>query len=125
MTETYFLSSLDYKTFSVTRKCVFQKRLRFRTGKDCVLVRVSPPVIGQAYGTGEDINLLVIAARHEGKGLFPIEEFPCFVFITRPLIDDIEAHEEIGKEDVEILGWGELYRTRADADQHVFDKAAG
>jgi hypothetical protein len=123
-TETYFLSSLESTKFSVTRECVFQKRLRFRTGKECVLVKVTPPVIGQEYGIGEDIDFFVITNRHEGMGLSPIKEFPCFVFIARPLIDDIEAREEIGKEDVEVVAWGELYRTKADADQHVFDQAA-
>jgi hypothetical protein len=121
-TERYFLSSLESTKFSVTRECVFQKRLRLRTGKECVLVKVSPPVIGQEYGTGEDVDLFVITARHEGRGLSPIEEFPCFVFIARPLIDDIETPDEIEKRDVEIVAWGELYRTKSDADQHVFDK---
>jgi hypothetical protein len=89
---------------------------------DCVLVRVSPPVIVQSYVLAEDIDLLVLAARHEGRGLFPIKEFPCFVFIARLLSDLIETQAEIGKEEVELIAWGELYRTRADADQHVFDK---
>jgi len=121
MAETYFLSSLDSTKFSATRECVFQKRLRFRTGKECVLVKVDPLVIGQDYGVGEDIDLFVLTNRHEGHGLFPIKEFPCFVFIARPLIGDIESRDEIDKEDVEIVAWGELYRTKADADNHVFD----
>jgi hypothetical protein len=118
--ENYFLSSLDSTKFSVTRECVFQKHLRFRTGKECVLVRVNPPVIGQDYGVGEDIDLFVLTNRHEGQGLSPIKEFPCFVFIARPLIDDIESRDEIDKEDVEVVAWGELYRTKTDADKHVF-----
>jgi len=121
--ETYFLSSLESTKFSVTRECVFQRRLRFGTGKECVLVKVSPPVIGQEYAVCGDVELFVLAARHKGRGLSPIKEFPCFVFIARPLIDDIGAREEIAKEDVEVVAWGELYRTKADADQHVFDRA--
>jgi hypothetical protein len=120
-TETYFLSSLDSTRFSITRACVFQKRLRFQTGKECVLVTVSPPVIGQEFGLGVDCDSFVIATRHEGEGLSPIKRFPCFVYITRPLIDGIEARDEIRKEDVAIIAWGELYRTKVDADQHVFD----
>ena len=124
ITETYYLSSLESTKFSVTRECVFQKRLRFRTGKECVLVKVCPPVIGQEYGVAEDIDLFVLTARHEGRGLFPIKAFPCFVFIARPLTDGIETRGEIGKEDVEVVAWGELYRTKSDADQHVFDKVS-
>ena len=118
--EAYYLSSLDSTKFGVTRVCVFQKRLRFQTGKECALVKVGPPVIGQDYGLVEDIDLFLIANRHEGEGLSPVKECSCFVFIARPLIDDIEIRDEIAKEDVEIVAWGELYRTKADADQHVF-----
>jgi hypothetical protein len=119
--EIYFLSSLESIKFSSTRECVFQKRLNFRNGKECMLVRVNPPVVGQDYGVAEDITLFVLTNRHEGHGLFPIKEFPCFVFIARPLIDDIELQDEIDKEDLEVVAWGELYRTKSDADKHIFE----
>jgi hypothetical protein len=119
--EIYYLSSLDSVKFGSTRECIFIKRLNLNTGKECVLVRLSPPVIGQDYGLGTDIEDFVLTNRHEGEGLSPIREFPCFVFIARPLIDDIGERDQITKGDVEIIAWGELYRTKSDADNHVFD----
>lgn len=117
----YYLSSLESVKFGVTRECVFVKRLQFRTGKECALVKVSPALLGQSYGFTEDFELLIIANRHEGESLFPITSFPCFVFIVRPLVENIIERDQIDNGEVEILAWGELYRTKHDAENHVFE----
>jgi len=119
--DVYYLSSLDSTTFEPTRKCRFLNKLTFDTGKECVFAELEPPVVGQQFGTREDIKYVVLANRHEGDTLFPIKEFPCFVFITRPLIENIFNIPVITKDDLHILAWGELYRTASDADNHVFD----
>jgi len=121
MNEIYYLSSLDSVKFAPTRECTFLKRLRFRTGKECVLVRLSPPVVGQEYGVGTDIEDFILTNRHEGEEFSPITSFPCFVFIARLLIENPDVPHEIDTHDVEVVAWGELYRTKHDADKHVFD----
>jgi hypothetical protein len=118
--ETYYLSSLDSVKFSVTRKCEFLKRLRLDTGKECVVVQVSPTVPLQEYNVADDADVLVLLSRHEGQDLSTMSTFPFFVFITRPLIPNIEGAETITKNDLQILAWGEIYRTRQDADDHRF-----
>lgn len=119
--ERYFLSSLESTAFGATRECTFLKRLRFDSGKECVLAELTPPVIGQQFGVAQDIRFVVLASRHEGYMLTPIVEFPCFVFIARVLAVDLENVSVISSGDLEVLAWGELYRTRLDADNHVFD----
>ena len=119
--EVYYLSSLESERFETTRECVFLKRLRFNTGKECALVRLSPAIIGQDFGVSGDISIFVVANRHKGEGLTPIRRFPCFIHVARLLIRDIESKQVIAKEDLQVVGWCELYRTRDDADQHVFD----
>lgn len=119
--ETYYLSSLESQIFEPTRKCTFLKKLGFNTGKDCVIAEIDPPVIGQQFGSGDDITYVVLANRHEGDTLFPIKEYPCFVFIARPLIENIFSSKIISKYDLQIMAWGELYRSKSDADNHVFD----
>lgn len=120
--KTYYLSSMDSVSFAETRECVFVKVLSFSGGKQCVLARVDPPVIGQQYGLeGKDLDLLFLASRHEGELLDPIKSFPCFVFIARPLVPNLGQRDVVLKEDLEIIAWGELYRTKQDADAHNFD----
>jgi hypothetical protein len=117
---TYFLSSLDSVRFEPVRECRLEMPLEFNTGKTCALVRLNPPVSGQDFNIGGDIEDIVLAARHEEGTLFPITEFPCFVYIARPRKGSIDGSRTITKDDLEIIGWGELYRSRSDAEGHVF-----
>lgn len=117
-----YLSSLESRIFKTARKCKLLKQMAFDTGKQCVLAEIEPAVIGQSFDVFEDIKYVVLTNRHEGETLYPIKTFPCFVFITRPLIKDIFSSEVVTEKDLEILAWGELYKTKYDADNHVFPK---
>ena len=119
--QTYYLSSLESKIFSTTRKCVFVKTLSFDSGKECILAKITPGINGQNFGSPKDIEFVVLAARHEGDSLSSITEFPCFIFVARSLDSDITTRSTIKKSDLQILAWGELYKTKDDADGHVFD----
>jgi hypothetical protein len=119
--ETYYLSSLDSARFDSSRKCEVLRRLHLDNGKDCMLVRISPPVNLQEYGVIEDVDTLVLLSRHSGQDLSTIATFPFFVFITRPLIHDVLDVDTIAKDQLQILAWGELYRTKQDADDHRFE----
>jgi len=116
----YFLSSLDSSRFEPVRECELLKQLWFDTGKKCALVKLNPPVIGQDFNVGADIESVVLANRHEGATLFPIDEFPCFVVIARPLKPGLEDRDTITMDDLQIIGSGELYRSRGDAENHSF-----
>jgi hypothetical protein len=119
--KTYYLSSLESKIFSKVRRCDFLNTLHFDSGKECVLAKIIPGVIGQEFGCHEDIKYVVLASRNEGECLSLMTKFPYFVFITRPLINDINTRLTITQSDLEILAWGELYRTKTEAENHVFD----
>ena len=93
------------------------------TGKECLVVKVSPPVSLQEFNVVDDLDMLILPGRHEGQDLLSSSTpFPVFVFIARLLNGDPEYRETISKDDLQILGWGEIYRTQDDADNHRFDK---
>jgi hypothetical protein len=119
--ENYYLSSLDSARFSPTRECTVLRHLQFSTGKKCILVRLFPPVISQDYGVGVDLSEFILTNRYEGESLSPIKTFPCAVFIARYLLADIGGRDEISKDEIEVIAWGELYKSKNDADNHVFD----
>jgi len=118
--EIYYLSSLDSTRFEPVRECRVQRSLSFDTGKAAVEARLSPTVIGQDFNRGSDIDTVVLSARHEGASVDPVTEFPCFVFITIPRYGQGMLQSPIHSDDLEIIGWGELYRTREDAERHAF-----
>jgi hypothetical protein len=49
-----------------------------------------------------------------------VSEFPCFVFIAIPRDGYQALVSPVRSDDLEIIGWGELYRTHEDAERHAF-----
>jgi hypothetical protein len=119
-THTLYLSSLESVRFEPVRECHFERSLTFDTGKGAVVARVSPPVLGQDFNRLSDIETVILSARHEGVSIDPVSEFPCFVFITIPRIGSDVLQSPLRSDDLEVVGWGELYRTREDAERHAF-----
>lgn len=84
-------------------------------------MRISPPLIGHEFNREFDIETVFMTHRHEGDNILNINKFPLFVFIF--IAKNIEAVNKniLTKEEVEVIGWGELYRTETDALNHSFD----
>jgi hypothetical protein len=118
--EIYYLSSLDSARFEPVRECRVERRLMFDSGKVAVEARLAPSVGGQDFDRASDIDTVILSARHEDAVIDPVGEFPCFVFITISKGDDHVLQSPIRPDDLEIIGWGELYRTREDAERHSF-----
>jgi hypothetical protein len=117
--DTFYLSSLESVRFETVRECRFADMLVFDTGKNAAVACLQPPVIGQDFNCPADLQRVILAPRHEGVSIDPISEFPCFVFIAITH-EGRELQSPIRSDDLEIIGWGELYRTYDDAENHVF-----
>lgn len=118
----YYLSSLESYELEEPRKCTLLKIIKMPSGKVIAIAEIFPEIIGQKYGCKEDIKYVVISHRHEGFGLFPIAKFPCFVFVAIPLVNDVLTFDKLETSQLNVIAWGELYRTESDARNHVFDK---
>jgi len=116
-----YLSSLESTLLKPVRKCTFIQSMTFDTGKKAVLAAIVPHLVGHPYNSAKDIKLVVLTNRHQGDDITSIRSFPFFVFISRPLIDDICSRQTIHIKELEILAWGELYRTAYDAQHHIFE----
>lgn len=110
----YLVSSEGYGLDEV-RKCYRLKRFGGRQGDDYLLVRIEPPLLGQRYGLGAvSIDRLILATRHEGESLFPVSEWPLYVHVARPL-HDLQRQHQLGQNDIELIGWAEIYPTEDQA----------
>ena len=106
----FFLSSSEGYGLEEPRACFRIKRLLGSGRDDYLLIRIAPPIPGQPYGLGDrDIAEVVIATRHAGSSLFPITDWPVFVHVARPLVADIELRESVDINELEEIGWAELY----------------
>jgi hypothetical protein len=120
---SYYLSSLDSYALEAVRACSFTAFKHFDTGKLCVLAELDPPIVGQQFGLRNDVRQVILASRHEGGDLSNIQEFPCFVHVAALVADNVADQEIISTADLQNLAWGELYRTRSDAEHHRFDQS--
>lgn len=118
MTTTYYLSSLESARLEPVRRCEAGESLVLDSGKPAVLARIDPPVIGQDFGR-DDIDTVLLTARHEGATVDPVSEYPLFVFVAVPAVPGRPLVSPLRSEELEIIGWGELYRTGHDAVHHV------
>ncbi len=59
--------------------------------------------------------MLLLATRHVGDSLFPIQRWPVFVHVAGPLVENPEHREVIHDSQFEPIAWAELYQTSEDA----------
>ena len=99
------------------RACRVRGHLRHWAHRECLLVHVDPPVIGQPFGLGgQDIDELVLSPRHRGAVLEPPSEWPLYVFVLRSLDGDVVRDLAIScPEQIEIISWAKLFRTEDEA----------
>lgn len=116
-----YLSSLESTRFEPVRECSITRFLAFDTGKAAAVADIDPAVIGQDFGLGTDISTVILTARHAGTSVDAIDAFPFFVFIAIPAKTGISLATPIRDDDLQIIGWGELYRSADDAANHAFD----
>jgi hypothetical protein len=119
--QSLYLSSLESVRFESVRECELVDLLVFDTGKVAAVAGLKPGVPGQDFGVVEDIERVILSTRHEGVSIDEIDKFPCFVFIAIPGGGREMLSSLIRKDDLQIIGWGELYRSADDARNHKFD----
>lgn len=105
---------------AIPRACWAKGRLRDNLRDDYMLIQVEPSIIGQEYGLGsKNIANVVISARYQSSSLFPVSEWPCDVYVARILDETIIKTSVIEEGEIELIAWGRIYRTLAEADAEV------
>jgi hypothetical protein len=109
----FFLSTWGENEACVpTRACWAKARLSDKRRDDYMLVEIDPPVLGQRYALGgDDISALILSSRLQGFTLFPVNEWPCPVYVARIVDNNIlrTLTFEVGQ--VELIAWGMIFRT--------------
>lgn len=121
MAPDFYLSTAgEYEGLAVPRACRIEARLADRVRVDHLLVRIDPPLIGQEFGLGSrDIEQLVLTVIFDGHALFPIRKWPAHVYVSRILDESIVATRTIESGQVQIIAWGTLFRTSAEATASI------
>lgn len=112
----FYLTSSEGYGLEQVRACYKERRLMNGHPDGYMLCEIDPPIIGQPYGLdGQDINRIVIAGRHAGYSLFVINDWPAYAHVAR-LTDDVSDDKfVIVENDIEPIGWTEVYESSAAA----------
>lgn len=116
----YLSTAGEYKGLAVPRACRIEARLSDKVRVDHLLVRIDPTLIGQEFGLGSrDIERLVLTVIFDGQALFPIREWPAHVYVSRILDESVVATRTIESGQVQIIAWGTLFQTSAEATASI------
>jgi len=112
----FYLASSEGYGMREPRRCFRIKRLAGDERDDLLLIRVDPPFVGQWYGLGgQNIHQVILATRFAGDSLFPVVQWPVFVHVARALVPDPVTRSILHQDELDEIGWGEVYATDADA----------
>lgn len=118
--EFYLSTAGEYRPLAAPRACWQRARLRDIVRDDHMLIDIEPGLTGQGFGLGSaDITQLIISARYSGKTLYPISEWPFFVYVARILDGSIIESRSFTGDQIELIAWGTLFRTREEASDHA------
>ncbi len=87
-------------------------------GRECALVEVDPPVIGQTFGLGKDLVNLILTPRWKGITLQQTIDHMIPVLIYRILTPTATTQTIIHPSDIKLSAWGEVYPT-LEAAEHA------
>lgn len=109
----FYLASTEGYDMEAPRRAWRVKRMSSPHRDDLLLTRIDPPIHGEEY-INCDIDLVLLATRHNGASLFPITEWPVYVHVARVLVD-VEARTHLEENEFQSIAWAELYKTEEDA----------
>lgn len=116
----YLTTAGEYSLLSRPRACRVLRRLRDDRRDDYMLVEITPALIGQSFGLGaQDVTKLILSTRHQGHTLFPIDEWPVYVYVARPVEEKVIEAGVFGREQVQLIAWGMLFQNYEDAEKEA------
>jgi hypothetical protein len=102
------------------RACWPRARLRDNIRDDYMLVDIAPSLLGQALGLGNrDVTQLLLAARHRGQTLYPVSEWPLFVYVARIVDNEVLKSHAFTSRQIQPIAWGAIFCARKDAEQYA------
>lgn len=117
----FYLTSTEIRPTLNPRKCTLLQVLWSEERKDHFLrIKIDPPLIGGYLRIdNEAIDEVVVAARHSGYTVYPLNNFPITVYVCYILNDLIRSTGQVLGKDLQILFIGELYINFEEAEKAI------
>lgn len=112
----FYLTSSEGYGLEGIRACYKERRFMNGHPDGYMLCEIDLPIVGRPYGLGgHDIHRVVIASRHAGYSIFAINDWPTYVHVARLTHDFSGDKFVIAEDDIESIGWAEIYESLAAA----------
>ena len=113
----FFLTTVgEYPGLTEPRECQVVDRVRGYNRDDYMLVKITPTLSGQDFNLGgEDVDLLILSTVLKGETLFPIQEWPVYVYVARIKDESIPKSFAFKIGQVDLIAKGFLYQTLDEA----------
>ena len=116
----YLTTAGEYEPLSAPRACRQRARLHDDVRDDYMLVDIDPPLSGQRFGLGgADVMSLVISSRHRGQTLYPVSEWPSYVYVARVVDNEIPSAGALSKGQLELIAWGAIFKSLREASDYA------
>lgn len=113
----FFLDPTEDGDKREIRSCWARGRIRDTRGVEYLVAEISPPILGQKHGLGDrDISRVLLSPRLQGHGLFPITQWPEYVYVARVLDESALSSGIVLPDQIELIRWGIVHRVAADAE---------
>lgn len=110
-----YLSSYEYPDFEIPREILDYRKIDI-DNRNCLLVSIDNPVIGQKYGLTHDVQELYLINRFDELAFDRLCEFPIDVYVLVAKSSFMDRISSIG--DMENIAWACIYDNLRDAQQH-------
>lgn len=115
MTARFLLTSVERREPYEPRTCRIVRRLKNEVRDDLALVEISPPLPANVFDTRRDLDHLILASKREGHTLFPVSEWPHYVYVCGRMDGEIPQGDTISSDGLMILDWGVIVPTKKNA----------
>ena len=115
----FYLVSTELSKPFRPRYCELVRRLRSDETNELALVSIDPALPRRVYNLSSELTELILAPRLEGSGLFPVLEWPSYVYVCWMTSSANSVPEFISDSDLRILDWGAIYQSKVDAEKAI------
>jgi hypothetical protein len=120
MGKIYYLGSIDSRLLQECRECIFDRFLKFNTGKDAVIASIDPPIQIEIDGSWTLFKKILVTTHYEGDDIKNIVSFPFYVYVALPPENiNIVDIKTIEKQALFIVGVAGLFSTEEDCKKYV------
>lgn len=115
---SFYLASSEGH-LDATRSCWRMRSITLSGRRKALLVRVDPPIRGQAKGQPtRDLDVVALATRFREESIDSIKSWPMFVRILS-VSGDVDTCVKVSLESATDIAWGEIYNDKSAADSVI------